>query len=132
MAVTKLTEFQCQSGLISAQSDPLLANLALRSVSSLDIPVQSKELQRLLANSADELVRKGRTDLSRLEVAVQTLRNPDNFKIPEQTQKSGAGMFGTAVRKVTDSHNQDAFLVLTLIGFSADNLLEQKIARIEQ
>lgn len=118
LVLNRVNELQSQSVSASAQPDPLLENLAVRTVSSLEIPIQRKELQRLLADSAGELIEKGRTELSRLEVAVQLLRNPKNLRMPGQAGEKGAGMFGTAVRQVVDSKNQAAFLVLTLIAFT--------------
>jgi uncharacterized protein YkwD len=124
LALNRVNELQCQSGLVSVQTDPLLENLASRSVSSLEIPVKRADLQRLLADSADELIREGRTELSRLEVAVQVLRNPKNLRMPDQARERGAGMFGTAVRQVTDDQNQAKYLVLTLIGFSPNSQVD--------
>jgi hypothetical protein len=118
MAVSRVNDLKRQSGSASVQPDPQFENLALRSVSSLKVPVEREELKRLLVDSADELQREGRKDLSRLDVAVQLLHNPENLSIPGQAGKKEAGMFGTAVRKVSDYKNQTAFLVLTLIGFT--------------
>jgi hypothetical protein len=100
-----------------------LESLASRSVSSLEIPVKREDLQRLLADSAGELIKHGRTDLSRLEIAVQLLHNPQNLRIPDPAEEKGAGMFGTAIRQVTDDQNRAAFLVLTLIGFTGEDIL---------
>lgn len=117
-AVNRVNELRGQNGSASAQPDPLLDDLALRTISSLKVPVKREELRRLLADSANELTSMGRTELSRLDVAVQLLRNPKNLSIPDQAGERKAGLFGTAVRKVTDSQNRAAFLVLTLIGFT--------------
>jgi len=113
LALNRVNALRSRGGLPSIQPDALFENLALRHISALKLPVKREELQRLLADSAGELISEGRTELSRLDVAVQLLHNPQNISIPDQ---AGAGMFGTAVRRVTDSHNQSAFLVLTLIG----------------
>ena len=117
-SVRKVNELRRQSGAPSAQPDPLFEGLALRSISSLKVPVKREELRRLLADSADELISEGRTEFSRLGVSVQLLHNPKNLVIPDQAGEPKAGKFGTAVRQVTDNQNQAAFLVLTLIGFT--------------
>ncbi len=118
LALDRVNDLRSQSGSASIQPDPLFENLAMRSVSSLEVPVDRKDLRRLLQDSADELISKGRTELARLDVSVQLLHNPKNLSIPDQAGEKGAGIFGTAVRQVTDSQNRAAFLVLTLIGFT--------------
>jgi hypothetical protein len=83
------------------------------------VPVKKEELRDLLANSADELHKNGRTEISRVDVSVQILRDPSKLNIPNQARLGEAArMFGTAVRHVVDSRNQSALLVLTLIGFT--------------
>ena len=118
IAVKKVNEWKRRNGTASVQPDPQLENLALRSVESLTVPVERQELRRLLVDSAGNLQRSGRSDLSRLDVAVQLVHNPESLSIPEQAGKKEAGLFGTAVRKISNYRNQTAFLVLTLIGFT--------------
>jgi uncharacterized protein YkwD len=99
--------------------DPVLERLATSSVQLLSVPVKRDELRDLLANSADELHKNGRTEISRVDVSVQLLHDPNKLKLPNQARLGEeARMFGTAVRQVLDSRNQSAFLVLTLIGFA--------------
>jgi hypothetical protein len=99
--------------------DPLFEKLASDSVVSLNYPVQREELQSLLANSADELQKNGRSEISRVDVSVQLLRDPKNLSIPNQPHLGQqAGKFGSAIRQIVDSRNEPAFLVLTLIGFT--------------
>lgn len=96
--------------------DPRLDRMASASLDSLSVPYNREELKGLLASSANELQQGGETELSRLEVIVQLLRNPKSLNIPASTHLAQARMYGTAVRQITDSRNQPAFLVLTLIG----------------
>ncbi len=118
LALSRINDLRSQRRSASVQPDPLFENLASRSISSLQVPVKREDLRRLLQDSADELISKGRTELSRLDVSVQLLHNPINLGIPDQAGEKGADIFGTAVRQVTDSQNRAAFLVLTLIGFT--------------
>lgn len=104
-----------RAGSAALRHDPMLDELASRSVQSLNVPVQSQELRDLLAGSADELRRQGRSDISRIDAAVQLIRDPESITVPSRPL---AGIFGTAVRAVTDQRNQPAFLVLTLFGFT--------------
>jgi uncharacterized protein YkwD len=107
-----------QSGAGSMLPDPVLEKMASRSVLSLNVPLKREELQSLLAASANELQQNGDAELSRVEINVQLLHNPNNLKVPAQGREGQARMYGSAVRQVMDSHNQTAFLVLTLIGFT--------------
>jgi uncharacterized protein YkwD len=100
-------------------ADPLLERLASDSVLSLKVPVQREELRNVVANSAGELQRNGRTDISRVDVSVQLLRDPKNLSLVNRARiGQQPHVFGTAVRQVVDSRNEPAFLVLTLIGFT--------------
>jgi len=100
-------------------ADPLLERLASDSVLSLNVPVQKEELRNVVANSAGELHRNGRTEISRVDVNVQLLHDPKNLNLVNQARTGHqARMFGTAVRQIVDSRNEPAFLVLTLIGFT--------------
>jgi uncharacterized protein YkwD len=118
LAISRVNEMRGLSGAGLVQPDPLFENLALQSVSSLEVPVRREDLRRMLAASAGELHNKGRLELSRIDVAVQLLHNPKNLSIPEEVREKQAEAVATAVRQVTDSRNQTAFLVLTLIGFT--------------
>jgi hypothetical protein len=108
-----------ESGAGSLVPDPMLEKLASDSVQSLHVPVSRQEIRSLLAASAGELQKNGRMEIARVNAAVQLVRDPKNLNIPNQGYiGQQARMFGTAVRRVVDSRNQPAFLVLTLIGFS--------------
>ncbi len=107
-----------QRGAGSLQPDPVLGEMASRSVQSLSLPYNRKELQSLLAEAATELKASGKTDVTRLEVDVQLLRNPKNLKVPVPERDGQAHKYGSAVRQVKDEQNQTAFLVLTLIGIA--------------
>jgi len=108
-----------QNGAGSLVPDPRLEQLASNSVSSLDVPIRREEIQNLLAMSAAELHRDGRTEIARVDATVQLVHDPKNLNIPNRTHiGQEPRSFGTAVRQIVDSRNQTAFLVLTLIGFS--------------
>jgi hypothetical protein len=93
--------------------DPALEKLASDSVSSLDFPVAKEMLQTVLADSATKLRQAGRTE--RINANVQLLHDPKNLDLRIGIGQQ-AGSFGTAVRRVIDSRNESAFLVLTLMG----------------
>jgi hypothetical protein len=118
LALNRINEMRSRSGVASIQADPLLERLASRSLSSIEVPLKREDLRRMLAASAGELRSSGRLELSRLEAAVQLVHNLKNLGIPEQVQENRAGAFATAVKQITDSHNQTSFLVLTLVGFT--------------
>jgi hypothetical protein len=82
------------------------------------MPYRKEDLQNLLATSASELQNDEKQRLVRLQANVQILHNPKRLSIPGQPHDGQAHSYGAAVRQVTDSQNQTAFLVLTLIGFS--------------
>ena len=105
-----------QQGGGAMDPDPLLDQIASRSLLSLSNPYDRTELRSLLAASANELRENGKSDLSRLEVNVQLVRNPKNLNIPASNREGQAQTYGAAVRQITDNRNQPAFLVLTLIG----------------
>jgi uncharacterized protein YkwD len=106
------------SGAGSMVSDPKFEEIASRSVHSLNLPYKREELRSLLAASATELQENGKTALSQLEIDVQLIRNPKKLSIPVLQREGQARMYGSAIRQVTDSENQTAFLVLTLIGIT--------------
>jgi hypothetical protein len=118
MVMNQVDEMRRLSGSESIQPDPLLEDLAARSVNSLEMPIQKEAVRRLLEVSANELQKEGRVELSRLDAAVQLLRNPRNISIPDHVKEKQARIIGTAVRRVQNSPNQNAFLVLTLIGYT--------------
>ena len=108
-----------QNGAGSLLPDPRLERLASNSVSSLNVPIRREEIQNLLAMSAAELHRDGRTEIARVDATVQLVHDPKNLNIPNRMHTGQEPRsFGTAVRQIVDSRNQAAFLVLTLIGFS--------------
>jgi len=107
-----------QQGAGSMIPDPDLERMAWRSVDSLPLPFNREDLRNLLAESVNELGKKGNTGLSRLEIDVQLVRNPKNLGVPALYREGQAGTYGSAVREVTDAQNQSAFLVLTLIGIT--------------
>jgi len=108
-----------QNGAGALVADPILEKLASDSVQSMNVPINRQELQNLLADSAGELKRNGRTEISRVNVNVQLLHDPQKVSIPNEGWiGKQARSFGSAVRPVVDSQNQPAFLVLTLIAFT--------------
>ncbi len=118
-ALLRLVNDLRQNGAGALVSDPILEKLASDSVQSITVPVDRQELQSLLADSAGELKRNGRTEISRVNVNVQLLRDPQKINIPNEAWVGKqARSFGSAVRQVVDSRNQPAFLVLTLIAFT--------------
>ena len=98
------------------EADPLLHEIASKSVQSLSVPYDRTQIRGLLAASAGTLQDSGKSDLSRLEAVVQLVRNPGNLRLPARNPQGRAKSYGSAVRRVTDGQNQPAFLVLTLIG----------------
>jgi hypothetical protein len=108
-----------KNGAGSMLPDPLLERLASESVGSLNVPVQREELRNLLASSAGELQKNGRSEIARVDVSVQLVRDPKNVSILNQPHLGQeASKFGSAIRQVVDNQNEPAFLVLTLIGFT--------------
>jgi uncharacterized protein YkwD len=95
--------------------DPVLEQLASSSVQSLNYPIKKEELKELLAVSAAELKKNGRTELSRVDINVQLLHDPNKLQLPDQISEKQSTSYGSGVRKVLD-RNESAFLVLTLIG----------------
>jgi uncharacterized protein YkwD len=118
MLADQINEMRRRNGSDLIQPDPALEALAARSVSSLEMPIQKEAVRRMLEVSANELQKEGRVKLSRVDAAVQLLRNPKNISIPDHVKEKQARIFGTAVRPIQNSSNQNAFLVLTLIGYT--------------
>jgi hypothetical protein len=56
--------------------------------------------------------------LAGVQANVQLVHNPNKISIPNYAPEGQARSYGTAVRQITDSQNQSAFLVLTLIGIA--------------
>ncbi len=118
-SLLRLVEDLRKNGEGSMLPDPLLEKMASDSIESLNVPVQREELRNLLALSASELQKNGRSEIARVDIAVQLVRNPRNLSLPSQPHiGQQAGRFGSAIRPVVDSGDQPAFLVLTLIGFT--------------
>jgi uncharacterized protein YkwD len=108
-----------KNGAGSMLPDPMLSRLASDSVMSLNVPVQRAELQTLLANSAEELHKRGRSEIARVDISVQLVHNPKKFSLSAPAHiGQQASMFGSAIRQVVDNRNEPVFLVLTLIGFT--------------
>jgi hypothetical protein len=96
----------------------MLEQLASDSLSSMAYPYERQELRELLAVSKQKLQEDGRTDLSRVGVIMQLVRDPMHLKIPAPASEKTAAVYGSAIRKVFDETNQPAFLVMTLVGFT--------------
>jgi uncharacterized protein YkwD len=107
-----------QKGAGALASDPMLEQLASESLSSLAYPYERQELRDILATSKQKLQEDGRTDLSRVSVIMQLVRDPLSLKIPAPISEKAATVYGSAIRKVLDETNQPAFLVMTLVGFT--------------
>jgi hypothetical protein len=107
-----------QEIVVSTKQDSNFEKMASGSLSVLGDSYTRDDLRTLLAKSADELHEVGNSGISRLDVSVQLLSNPDKFRIPDAIRQGLAGMYGTAVRRITDKNNRPAFLVLTLVGVS--------------
>lgn len=118
-----------QNGGGAWTSDPLLEQLASMSLNSLAYPYERQELRSLLAASVQKLQDDGRTELSRIDVNVQLVRNPGRLKIPAETSDKEAAVYGSAIRPVIDATNQPAFLVMTLVGFSGEPNLTRIASR---
>jgi hypothetical protein len=106
-----------QNGAGTLFSDPLLEQTTLNSLNSLPYPYDRLKLRALLADSVRKLQEGGLTNLSRVDVNVQLVHDPVRLKIADQFGEKTAAVYGSAIRKVLDSSNQPAFLVMTLIGF---------------
>jgi hypothetical protein len=119
MYLSQVSRLADKNSVLPLRIDPALEDLASRSVLLLEYPPKKEQIQSLLADSALELQNEGALSLSRIEMDVQYLRNPKNFKIPKQVREGQARTFGTAVRQV-DNGNQTAFLILTLIGCTSN------------
>jgi uncharacterized protein YkwD len=117
-----------QSGVGALASDPLFEKLASSSLNTLPYPYERQELRSLLASSAQKLQEDGRTELSRIDAIVQLVRDPMRLRIPTQNSNKEAAVYGAAIRKVTDSTDQPAFLVMTLVGFTNQPAALTKVA----
>lgn len=120
MLLNRLGDLQSEDGPVSLRRDPVLENLASRTVQALSIPYSKDDLKRLLADSAGEIQSESRPRISQLGMDVQLLYNPKSLRVPNTTRKGNIAAFGSAVRKVTDNKNQPALLVLTLIGYTSN------------
>lgn len=107
-----------QHGAGSMLLDPDLEKLAIRSLNSMNLPYKREEIQSLLSATATELPDSNKSALSLLRANVQLVHNPRNLNIPNYAGELQARSYGAAIRQVTDSQNQSAFLVLMLIGLT--------------
>jgi hypothetical protein len=107
-----------QKGAGSMLSNPVLDEMASRSVQSINLHYKSEELQNLAAASVYKLQQNDRSQLARMDVEVQMIHNPKRLSIPSPAPDGRARIFGSAVRKVTDDNDEPAFLVLALIGIT--------------
>ena len=112
MLVTRVNELR-QKGAGSMRIDPELERIASNSLQSISMPYKKKDLQDLLRASTRGL---GSKEFSGLQANVQLVYNPKKLSIPNYAPEGQVRSFGAAIRQVTDSQNQAAFLVLTLIG----------------
>ena len=105
-----------EKGAGSMYFDPALEQMASRSLHSISMPYTREELQGALSESTQELGNDEKMELARVQANVQIVHNPSKINIPVYAPEGRARSFGAAIRQVTDSQNQSAFLVLTLIG----------------
>jgi hypothetical protein len=117
MLVSRVDQLR-QNGAGSILLDSSLEKMASRSLESINLPYKREDLQDLLAASTKDLQNEKKMGLSRVEANVQLVHNPKNLNIPQNVREGQASSYGVAIRQVTDSKNQVAFLVLTLIGVS--------------
>jgi uncharacterized protein YkwD len=117
MLETKVNELRLK-GAGSMEPDPALEQIAARSLKSISMPYRKEELQNVLSASAEELGNDERMKLVKLQANVQMVHNPSKIDIRNDAPDGRAHSYGTAIRQVTDSQNQAAFLVLTLIGIT--------------
>lgn len=105
-----------EKGVGSMYFDPALEQMASLSLHSISMPYTREELQGALSESTKALSDDERMELARVQANVQIVHNPSKINIPVYAPEGHARSFGAAIRQVTDSQNQSAFLVLTLIG----------------
>jgi hypothetical protein len=105
-----------QSGAGSMELSEKLEEIANRSLNSIEIPYKREQLKNLLAESSNDLSVSERSEFSRLQANVQMVYSPKHLNIPNSAPDGHARSYGSAIRQITDSENQTAFLVLTLIG----------------
>jgi hypothetical protein len=106
------------NGAGSMLLDPGLEQMASRSLDSIPMPYNRKNLRDLLMASTNEMPDTDRMGLSHLKASVQLVHNPKNVSLPNYASEGHARTYGMAVRQVTDDQNQSAFLVLTLVGIA--------------
>jgi uncharacterized protein YkwD len=117
MLVSRVNELR-QNGAGSMILDPELERMASRSLQSISLPYKKEELQDALSTSTKELGNDEKMELAKVQANVQLVYNPNKINISSHAPEGQARSYGAAVRQVTDSQNQSAFLVLTLIGIS--------------
>jgi len=115
MLMSRVNEMR-QNGAGPMRLDPALEKVASHSLQSIGMPYTKEELQDVLLTSTKELRNEGKMALVRVQANVQLVHNPSKLNIPNHALEGQARSYGAAVRQVTDSQNQSAFLVLTLIG----------------
>jgi hypothetical protein len=116
--LTSRIEKMQRESLVSAKQDAALEKIATGSLRGLNDSYSNEDLHSLLEKSADELLAGGNPGIFRLYVSVQSLDDPDKFRFPDAIRQGSTGMYGTAVRRITDNGNCPSFLVLTLVGIS--------------
>ena len=103
-----------RENLVHAKQNSTLEKMASGSLDTLSDSYTREDLRNLLAKSADELHKTGHSGISRLEISVQLLSNPDQIRVPATIRHGLAGMYGAAVRRITGENNRPVFLLLTL------------------
>jgi hypothetical protein len=98
--------------------DPGLEQMASRSLNSISMPYNREDLRDMLLTSTSGMPDTEKLGLSRVRASVQLVHNPKNVSLPDYASEGQARTYGTAIRQVTDSQNQSAFLILTLVGIA--------------
>jgi len=107
-----------QNGAGSMLPNPELEKMASDSLQSISMPYRREELQDVLRASTKDLGNSERMKLTGVQANVQLVHNPNKISIPNYAPEGQARSYGTAVRRIMDSQDQSAFLVLTLIGIA--------------
>ncbi len=120
MLLNRFSELGLPPSQATVRLDPLLEKITSRTVDGLKVAYDKGKIERILADSARELQQETTPLISRISLDVQLVHNPQHLKIPIVARKGPIAAFGSAVRKVFDSGNQPALLVLTLIAYAGD------------
>jgi hypothetical protein len=107
-----------KESMAAMEQDSIFDKMASDSLRVLRDSYTGEDLRNILAKSVNELNESGKAGISRLDISVQRLSNPDWFSVPDAIRQGLTGMYGTAVRRIMDKDNRPAFLVLTLVGIS--------------